>query len=98
MRDTMMMVHLRIYAPLSEHIIALLVHRSVRILHWELVAPDIVVIDLYSLEGECRLRLPELLSVYTPSKRSVHYLRSLNVAILGEAISSGFLIGSMWLC
>ena len=72
-----------------------LVSRPVRVVSCrrKFVPSDVVVVYFDLLEGEGRLRLPELLSVHASPEGGVHYLRRMKEALLGVLLPVLILVG-----
>ena len=73
----------------------MLVSRPVRIVSCrrKFVPSYVVVVYFDFLEGEGRLRLPELLSVHASPEGGVHYLRRMKEALLGVLLPVLILVG-----
>ena len=59
--------------------VLLVVYRLIRVVssRWHFIPSNVVVVDFDLLQGEGRLRLPELLGVHTAPERGVHNLRGM---------------------
>jgi len=72
-----------------------LVHRLIRVIscYRQFIPSDVVVFDFDLLQGEGRLRLPELLCFHATPERGVNYLRRMKKTFLTVRLSVLILVG-----